>query len=355
MSLRQFTPPRYLPLFSSRPGVKISLPGSAHVVQAFPTALRLFLCRPDGLELVRELVFPKLGVPHDWRVLLDAMRRTICIEGKGSSGFFRLRIEQTFEGLSLRSMKGPFEVRMHDQVVPLQKNESLILAQPPYLPVPFPMPRLLLGCNKARQWDRISASPEMSEVLPLWYEFGSGGGVADEPSSTLFGAVVKAIHAKDTPAVFPAYEVLFRAGVEGMFAPKKTDDCFLGYDMPIWPDGMELTAVHDHVCATIRSLFFTEEGAVVTLLPCLPRECVAGRLLHERLSTGHTINIEWRKGVLRRVLLRAAHDGVLTFKAALRTGSIRSLRTPGRKKQVLFGEPIEVRQGENYLLDNFSA
>jgi hypothetical protein len=194
----------------------------------------------------------------------------------------------------------------------------------------------------------------MAEVLPLWYQFGSPSSVKNEPSSTLFGSIIQAIRTKDTKAIHPAFEALFSAGVEGMFVPKREDDCFLGYNMPIWPDEVNLPAVPDHVAAAIRSLFLVEEGSVIDLLPCLPREYVSGRLLHEKLFLGHIINIEWRKGVLRRMLLRSANDGLVTFRSPLRTGYIRTLRKPGRKKHFLFGEPIEVQKGEEFLLDNFS-
>lgn len=352
MRLRQLTPPRYLPLFSSTPGVKISIPGSSYVVQAFPTALRLFLCRQDGLDTVRDVTFPKLGPVQGWRVLLDAMRRILCIEGRGPAGFFRLRLDLSSEGLSMRSMKGPVELHDHE-LISLKKNESLVLGQSPVGPRSFPMPRLILGCNKAFNWDRISALPDMSEVLPLWYQFGYGGLVADEPPSTLFGVLLESIREKKRVDIFPAFDALFRAGTEGMFVPKKIDDLFLGYALPAWPEGMELSTIQAHVCSLIRSLFLTEEGAVVDLLPCLPKECVCGRLLHEGLASGHTISIEWRKGVLRRMFMKAAHDGLVTFKASARSGYIRSLRTPMRKRPFLLGEPLEVRQGEEYLLDNF--
>ena len=349
MSVRQCTPPKYLPLFSSRPGIKIAFPGLPCIIQAFPTALRLFADQKEA----RELVFPTIGVPKDWTVFVDAMRRIISIEGRGTEGFFRIHIESTLDGLSLRSMKGPFEIRDRDQTTVLQRGASMVFASS-YSPAPFPMPRLLLGCNKELNWDRIAASSDMNEILPLWYQLGSSDHVTNESSSTLFGTVVDAIRSKDKGAVFPACRALFHAGIDGMFVPKKVDDCFLGYSVPAWPDEMDLPTIQTHMCSAIRSLFLIEEGAVVDLLPCLPRECVAGRLLRERLSSEHVINIEWRKGFLRRVFVRAAHDGSVTFRAAPRMGWISRLRSRARKKQFLLGEAIEVRQGEDYLLDNFS-
>jgi hypothetical protein len=355
MSFRLSTPPRHLPLFSSRPGIKIYLPGSPFVVQVFPTALRLFLCGPDGFELQRELIFPKLGPVQDWRVLLDAMRRTLCLEGKAQSGFFRIRLDFSSDELALRSLKGPLDLCDSKQPVVLQKNESIILGQLSAVSRPFPMPRLLLGCNKAFNWDRISASPDMNEVLPLWYQFGCGSQLAEEPSTTLFGRVVEVIRAKKRADISFAFDALLRAGTDGMFVPKKTDDCFLGYAAPAWPEEMELSSIQSHVGSLIRSLFLTEEGSVIDLLPCVPKESLSGRLLHEQLSSGHTISIEWRKGVLRRVLLRAAHDGLVTLRSSVRNGWIRSLRTPTRKRSFMFDEPIDVQNGEEYLLDNFSV
>ena len=351
MSLRQCTPPRYLPLFSSRPGMRVAFPGEPYTVQAFPTLLRL-LCQEDE-ELVRELHFPKLGAPRDWRVLVDAMRRTVTVEGKGAEGFFRLRIDQEAEGLSLRSVKGPLEIQSKDHAETVQRGEPVVLV-PSIGRKRFPMPRLLLGCHKELNWDRISAHPDMNEILPLWYQFGSGEIVANEPSSTLFGAVVEAIQAKERKAVFPAFEALFRAGTKGIFVPKRADDAFLGYSAPAWPEEMELFALQNHLYSAIRSLFLIEEGSVVDLLPALPCESAAGRLLREQLSSGHMISIEWRKGQLRRVFVRAAHDGLLTVRALPKKGFLRALRGHEPKRPFLVGEPIEVRQGQEFLLDNFS-
>ena len=340
--MRLCAPPPYLPIVSTRPGIKIMLPGSTVVMEAFPTALRL----PH-----RELLFPKLGAPRDWNVVLDAMRRTVCLEGKGTEGFFRIRVDQTAEGLCLRSMKGPLEVKDRGQTTVLQRGETMELAKDSPRSSRSSLPRLLLGCNKALCWERISASSDMNEVLPLWYQFGSGGCLADGPSATLFGAVIEAIRTKDRFAVSFAFHALFRAGTEGIFVPKRVDDCFLGYPMPSWPDGME--DVQSHVSSAIRSLFLTEDGSSVDLLPCLPKECIAGRLLREPLLSGHIISFEWRKGLLRRVLLEAAHDGLVTLRTSMSSGYVRS--SSGRKKPILLANPLEVRQGEKYLIDNFSS
>ena len=340
--MRLTVPPPFLPIFSFRPGIKVMLPGSTVVLEAFPTALRL---------AHRELFFPKLGVPRDWKVVLDPMRRTVCLEGRGAEGFFRIRIDQTAEGLCLQSLKGPLEVRDGSKTFVVQRSEPMALAKDvPESPRP-PLPRLLLGCNKALCWDRISVSSDMNEVLPLWYQFGSPCRLNDEPSPTLFGAVIEAIRTKNRLAVFEAFQALFRAGTEGIFVPKRVDDGFLGYPMPPWPDGME--DVFSHVGSAIRSLFLTEEDSVVTLLPCLPKECIAGRLLREPLLSGHTISLEWRKGLLRRVLLKTAHDGFVTLRSSMGSGYIRA--SSGRKKPFFFAEPLEVRRGEEYLIDNFSS
>ena len=57
----------------------------------------------------------------------------------------------------------------------------------------------------------------------------------------------------------------------------------------------------------------------------LPKELVCGRLLHDTLLSGHQIDMEWRKGQVRRVLLHAAHDGMVTIKANAKSASLRLL------------------------------
>ncbi len=355
MSIRQLTAPRYLSTFFCRPGMKTYLPGSTHFLQMFPTAFRLYSCRYDESELLKEVVFPDLGPISGWMVSVDTMRHAVFVEGRGAAGFFRYRIDATPDGIVFRSLKSTMKVRMNGLDCDLGCSEKLVLIDTACASCRFPTPRLLLGCNKESSLERIVASPTMDEVLPLWYQLALPDTVLIEPSETLLGNIINAVQRKQVRAVSSAFSAFFRTAIDGFFVPKRFDDLFLGSALPLLPEAMALSQVHPVICSLLRSLFLQESGAIVTVLPCLPSECVAGRLLNETLLTGHSIDIEWRKGQLRRVLIKAMHDGVVSVQTSSKTGSICALSKGARKKKFAMGDEIELKKGEQILLDNFST
>jgi hypothetical protein len=356
MSLRQFTPPPYLPAFTHHPGTKIYLAGSSHVIEVFPTAIRVYACHAFDLKCIKELVFPELGPLSGWMACVDPMRHNIQIEGRGRHGFVRYRIYSTEEGVFLKPSTGMMKVAVGGIGTDVQKSDAFPLVGIPCSLPRYPTPRLLLGCNKAPNWDRISEAPVMEEVLPLWYQMSPPSpDLSLDSSSTLFGAIVESIQKRDAMTIISAFATFFRVAIDGFFVPKRTDNLFLGYEKPLLPDEMLLTQVHPNICGMVRSLFLQEMSDIINILPCLPKELVSGRLLHETLLSGHQIDIEWRKGEVRRVLLHAAHDGVVTIKARAATASIIPLHGRTRKKVFTIGEEVEVQKGKHYLLDNFST
>ena len=354
MSLRQFTPPHSLPPFTHKPGTMAYLPGSPHVIQVFPTALRLYGWHFDETELVQELTFPDVGPLSGWTASFDSMRHIVVLEGSAKQGFVRFCIDSSPDGISFRSRKGPVKVVTRDETVCLQQGEKFPLVQTPCTPPQFPTPRLLLGWNKAQNWDRICTTAAMEEVLPLWYQLSPARSeTAIEPSSTLIGQIIEAIQKQDSHAVLSAFATFFRVAIHDFFVPKRKDDLFLGYSNPLLPDDMSIVQVHPLICCLIRSMFLQEEGNIVTILPCLPKEFIAGRLLHETLTSGHHIDLEWRKGCIRRILVHATRDDTLTLRSSAASGSIRELHGKRRKSIFKVGDPIEIHKDEQYLLDNF--
>ena len=108
MSLRQFTPPSFLPAFTHRPGMKIALPGSSHVVAVYPTALRLYTCRPFDVELVKEVTFPEpWAALSGWVVFIDSMRQAHPSRGEG-------RARDLSDTASTRAEEGVFSEACFD-------------------------------------------------------------------------------------------------------------------------------------------------------------------------------------------------------------------------------------------------
>jgi hypothetical protein len=248
------------------------------------------------------------------------------------------------------------KISVHGIVIEVPKDDGYIIAEERCALPRFPTPRLHLGCNKTSNWDRIIDHPTLQEVLPFWYTIALPHPEASfEISSTLFGSIVEAVCTHNTEHVLSTFETFFHVAIDGFFAPKRTDDRFLGYSLPILPDDILLSSVHSSVCTLIRSLFLQERGSIVDVLPCLPKEFASGRLLRETLSSGHQIDIEWRKGMVRRILLHATKDGAITISARAKTATLRPLQGNVRKKTVNIGDVIEVEEGKRYLVDNFSS
>ncbi len=284
------------------------------------------------------------------------MRQYVQVEGSAGQGFVRYRICVSVDGVMLKPASCDLRVIVNGIENTIAKGDTFPLVEAPCSLPQFPSPRLLLGCNKASNWDRISDAPTMDEVLPLWYQLSPQASEESlESSTTLFGAIVEAFKKKETSTILSTFATYFRAGMAGYFVPKRTDNLFLGYGIPLLPDEMSLQDVHTGICTMVRSLFLREEGNIIEILPCLPKELVSGRLLHETLHSGHQIDIEWRKGRVRRVHLYAQHDGMVTVKADAVTATLRRLRSADRKTVFRLGEEIEVQEGKHYLLDNFTT
>ncbi len=356
MSLHQCTPPPFHPPFTHRPGAKIHLAGTRHVLQAFPSALRCFACRPFDLECVKHIAFPEFGPLSDWTVFIDSMRQVVHIEGRGARGFIRYRIFVSESGIYLKPLSGTIKLEVFDVVHEIQKGEAFPLVEAPCSLPQFPTPRLLLGCHKAPSWDRIGDTPNMIEVLPFWYQQSRLSDESSlESSETLYGAIVEAVRQKKTFDILPAFATYFRVGMEGFFVPKRSDDLFMGYPIPLLPDEMALTEIHLRLCTLLKSLFLQESGNVVTILPCLPKELMCGLLLRQSMATGHEVDIEWRKGNVRRLFFRANSDSLVTVNAQAATATLRCIGERCRKRVVRLGAEIEVQAGKQYLLDNFST
>ena len=151
MSIRQLTAPRYLSTFFCRPGMKTYLPGSTHFLQMFPTAFRLYSCRYDESELLKEVVFPDLGPISGWMVSVDTMRHAVFVEGRGAAGFFRYRIDATPDGIVFRSLKSTMKVRMV-LIVILDAVKSWFLLTLHARLVDFPLLDCSWGAIKSLAW-----------------------------------------------------------------------------------------------------------------------------------------------------------------------------------------------------------
>ncbi len=334
MSLRQFIPPPYQPVFTTTPGTCCWLPGSDCFLKVFPTAFQLF----QGSKCLAEKLFVELGENPSFTAYVDAIHQRITVEGHSRAGFFRYRIEAHSDGVLFSPVKG---LSLEKRMYPL-----------PCVAPRFPLPRLMLGCHKAACWERISHRPTLTEMMPLWHLLGREKVPIGE-DETLLGQLAGAVQRNEIRTVGPLLLNLFAVGIQGIFVPKREDDLFLGFSRKAYPDALSLSQVHSAVSTLISSMFVREEETV-QLLPCVPVEAVSGRIYSFPLASGHLLSLEWRKGTIRRLLLRAACDDTVTLSSPAQRATLRCIESAERKKPFSLDRPLVVQQGKRYLLDNWS-
>lgn len=350
--LKAFTPPRYFPLYSHRPGIRGFLARTSYAVQAYPTACMLLQCEKEGLKQVSELVFPKLAPQIEWTAFFDTVHQIFLMQGKGRASFFRCSVEVRGDGIFFRSGKGPLEVVHNGVSIALGRGESVRLChiQPKG---PERLPRLSLGSNASPNWDRISYAPDMTEVLPLWYQFGRNGCSTREQAPSLLGCLADAVCRKDSLSIVPALEALFAVAVDDIFIPRLEDDRFLGYQLPPLSALFPLQSFNDAVHALLRALFLQEGELGIDLLPLLPKQFACGRLWNETLSSGHLVSLEWRKGRIRRVLLKAICDDSIHVSMGASRCRVYPLDDKRGNFSFASGDALHLQAGRSYLFDNF--
>ncbi len=310
--------------FSHCPGSRCLIPGSGYLVEAFPTQLKI--SNLDG-DLVKEVALDVAGPLKRFTLFQDLERGCVTL----SSECYRLHILPNLE-------------------VNFNKN--------PPLP-PLSKERLALGCHKKQQWERIRERLDFNEIFPLWFRLGSlltlsprGGG--NKGPFFLLEKCREAIMAHRPETIIPAFEKLFLAGFGHLLVPRRQDEEHHGIlpfnestaDSPLYllSEGAQL----------IRSLFIVQEGEEIALLPNLPPECFAGRMIDIAVPPIGKISMEWSKKTIRRLYLFAEKGGEATlhFPSFIKSYRLRQSRNDvGNVGQN--GDSLVIKSGSLYLLDQF--
>lgn len=353
MSLRQFVPPPFKPPFSHVPGIQGWLVGSNLYAQFFPTAF--FMYDVSGAQKA-SITFSLTGPVAEWTVFFDMLRQKTTVQGVSPSGFFRFELLVEQKGIFLKSLKSDLSGKCNGKQCVFEKKKKFVLVEGDFSFPRFKGPQLLLGMNKDPNLDRILLHPNMLEILPLWYQMAMPKKRMLDATS-LLGSLSGLIEEKKRLQVIEKCMQFFTAGFSGFFVPKKEDTLFLGYQEPLLPKDFVVADVHEMCVALIRSLFLEEKENSLSLLPCLPKECVCGHLLREKLLSGSQISLEWRKGMLRRALIHPVQDETisLVLQHGIKSFCLTVLGSPHPRKITLQADsPLELKQGKRYLLDNFS-
>ncbi len=352
--------------FTHLPGTSLRMPGSGIPLRIFPA--RIVLGSLGTLDL--QIAGPVAG----FTISQDLERGVIKVWGHSSTGYFRYRLIAATEngGVLLETEKVPLGGLVLDwrpgtqqdvNHVILQSKESLLMGSASSndgmtLFTPLDTERLSLGCHKAQLWEHVRERLDMAEIMPVWFRLGRLVRASRQPQGSGTTQLLQQCReaAIDGPrdVIVPAFQQLFRAGFSGMLAPRLNDDDHQGFALPpatSEEDPLTLLTVGSEI---IRQLFVSHQHQEISLLPMLPSEFHCGRFLNAACSPAGTLDFEWSKHTIRRVVFRCDQAGEWTFLFQHHVKSCRLRyhdKDPGRTLRC--GDPITTLAGHSYLFDNF--
>lgn len=301
--------------FSHLPGASCLIPGTGIEVEAFPALIRL---KNSGKEIPLEIKGPL----KQFTLMQDLERGCVTV----FSEQYRLHVLPNGE---ITDQKNP--------PLPPIKNQE----------------RLSLGSHKKQEWEGIKRRLDPCEFFPLWFRLGFSLELPPRPEGNvgMFGLLAEcreAIEAHTPERIIPAFQKLFLAGFRGILVPRLRDDEHQGIviDNAIAPTSA--LYLLQEGAALIRSLFLVSSGNELAILPNLPPELFAGRMLNLACPGFGELDLEWTKKTIRQIEFRAACDGELhlRFPSAIRTFRLRG-------KICGNGEALEIKSGDHYVLDQF--
>lgn len=323
--------------FSHIPGTYFVLPGATLRFQIFPTLIRIHDLAAD--KAVKEISLNVHGPVKNFTVMQDLERGCITVWGHTQIGYMFYHITAKGNSFALHIKKQPSEPILDD------KTENFQAA-----PLPK-MARLSLGSHTAQDWSRMDT---MEEILPIWHRLGQlTPGQRYSPSNDLLAVCQKAIVQKDLNAIVPVFHNLFIAGFDPGLSPRLSDTQHQGFplspvvgasSLPLLTEGARL----------IESLFISQNGQQLAILPALPTEFHFGRMIGISLGDKGILDMEWSKKVIRRMMLIAAADSQMEclFQNGLKRFRLRnSEEDPG--VVIPCGGTISVLAGSRYIFDCF--
>lgn len=286
-----------LRLFSHTPGILLPIPYSTMALRLFPTRLELI---DEKGSLTTAIDLPLSGPIKNFTASLDLEKARLIGFGVAQEGFFRYYID----GNQL----------VFDRAPPSFHDLGLKLPLPfDVEPSKIPLERLSLGMSKKGEWEGIRKRRDLSEIFPLWLRLGAF--MPERPFLYPSGTLKFLKEAEETleKRDLKPFETLFMTGFQGLFVPRVFDKEHLGFKIDERPSDQSPYPILTHGACLIRRFFIEEKEGIVSLLPHLPSRFMSGRFLRIAVEKG-LLDMEWRKGHLRRVNFLALKESELLLK-----------------------------------------
>ena len=344
--------------FSHTPGAGALIPGSFWVVCAYPTKLVLKNL-VSGKE--KSLDLAVTGPVKRFTLLQDLERRAVLVFGTAEEGYFRLMLTHKEKKISILAKRTPASglVIGREKLKPKEMMQ-ISVAEKNYLP-PY-VEHLSLGCHKAQDVDLMRRRLELSELLPFWFRIGQltppTACPYEEGTLTLLGLIENELEESDKLHIAKPFLELFVAGFSDVFVPRLIDEQHQGVvpQIKVLKSGMSPLTLLTEGAGLIRSLFFQQKDDEIALLPCMPPELHAGRLVNIHASDMFTCDIEWSKKSLRRVVIRPLKNISITLRLQKSIKTYRVRTSPRAKGETVAAkDSLILERGKPLFLDHFEA
>lgn len=353
--------------FSHSPGVFCILPGSKYRLQIFPTLIRVEDLLGPFPHPVAQIAIGFEGPINDFTVLEDLEKGRIRVWGKTAQGYMRYSIvTASNDGIAIISEKMPIQGwKCSGEWKLLHQQENMdVFGRNPLIDLSTfiapPSDCLSLGSHKSQEWEMIHRRRDLAEIFPIWMRLGQlippVASLSSEGTGTLLFECQQHISAKEKELVLPSFERLYMAAFEGILSPRFNDDQHQGFNLkPVdMTSKTSPLALLSQGAQLIRSLFIQTQETNIQILPVLPSQFHCGRLINNRIPQIGSLDFEWSKKVIRRMLLKSEQEAELSFSFQKEIKRYRLRESLMDKGKIIDpNSPIPIKKGQQYLFDNF--
>lgn len=330
-------------------GTPVLLPLSNLRFQIYPAFIRVCDLSAADPVVVAEVPLDLQGPLIEFTLMQDLEKGCLRVWGVSKDGFFRYRIHATSSvpGFTFIQEKFPGTKPLSFSEIDCRRQ----ISQPE---------RLSFGVTKVADWELVRRRLMLAEILPFWFRLGQyipsvethNAGVA-----SLLDELKNAILKKESLELSLLFKELYSVGFEGLLSCNLTDAYHQGLKLPKVPEGSScspLVLLTEGTSLIRRMLIDLLEPSHVEILPCLLPELHSGRLCGVFLSTLGTIDLEWSKKEIRRMIFRSTKRQIISFHFQHEISSFRLREaTSTLSLTKTCGEAIEFAENSTYFFDHF--
>lgn len=294
--------------FTHEVGQPVLVPGSNLILTLYPTRCECTLF--GSSEVVQTATFDTPSPAHEFEVMQDIQRQRVIVRASFNQGLLSYYITASEGKAYLKCTRSGVAttLRLQDREEALTQGARFTLLHQVSHNEYNREVVLHMGCFKKQHLPSMQSRFSLSELLPFFFMLGKT--YPDKSPWDLpileedhpLKALSEAVEVNDKETLPQIIQTLYRSSFRGLLAPIFDQDHHWG--------GAQVSGVDQQTFLVtlyklVRSLFIRWDGKKLTLLPCLPKKCAAGRLQHMNLGSQLTISFRWSKKRLFEVQMKA--------------------------------------------------